>query len=104
MSHGVTPEPPTGSEHYREGWRTGYEQHELDVRAELEQLRAAPSADQVRGAVGWLLDYYGKPRSPWSAEEDQTDAAHRVLGDGLAEKLITAFSRLAELQKIRDGE
>lgn len=40
MSHGVTPEPPTGSEQYREGWRDGYEQAQLDMRAELAQLHA----------------------------------------------------------------
>lgn len=32
VAHGVTPEPPAGSEQYREGWRTGYEQRELDLK------------------------------------------------------------------------
>lgn len=31
-----TPEPPAGSEHYREGWRDGYEQRGIDIRRALD--------------------------------------------------------------------
>lgn len=49
--HGVTPEPPSGSEHYREGWRHGYEQHALDA-ALPDTLRAVEDIAAVCRAAG----------------------------------------------------
>lgn len=55
MAHGITPEPPPGSEHYREGWRRGYEQKGLDMAALAEALNV-PTADWS-GAWAELTGY-----------------------------------------------
>jgi hypothetical protein len=58
MAHGITPEPPAGSEQYREGWRTGYEQAEIDVaRARVPMADWSGSWAELTGYVdGARLD------------------------------------------------
>lgn len=59
MSHGITPEPPAGSEHYREGWRDGYEQKGLDMAALADAsqkglgMAALADASQPFPAADW---------------------------------------------------
>lgn len=38
----ITPEPPAGSEHYREGWRHGYEQAAIDRERSADAVRLVP--------------------------------------------------------------
>jgi hypothetical protein len=51
------PVPPTGSEHYREGWRNGYEQAQMDAAAPAPvdvpaRLRAAAEVADAMGKPG----------------------------------------------------
>lgn len=55
MSHGFTPEPPAGSEQYREGWRDGYTQKGRDMAALAEAVNI-PAAEWS-GAWAALTGY-----------------------------------------------
>ena len=69
--HGVTPEPPAGSEHYREGWRTGYEQAGIDTDLRWTEHAAREAIAQTYDnlvSVDWPARFRAAERVAEAAE------------------------------------
>lgn len=96
--HGITPEPPAGSEQYRAGWRDGYEQKGLDLARAVDAIKSVPTADWS-GAWAELTGYVDGAR----LDGGTIDPA--LLADYLDELKRKALGPLRDwMQSVTSGE